>query len=67
MGKIVSMWVREARREGRFVTEEDAAMWRGFCDWMASRFAPQTLATRSKPPAQRGLPVQMKVVWRRPS
>jgi hypothetical protein len=65
MGKIITMWVVLARREGRFKTEDDAERLRAFCDWMASRYAPQTLATRSKPPAQRGSPVQMKVVWRR--
>jgi hypothetical protein len=55
MGKIISMWVVLARREGRFVTEDDAAMWRGFNDWMASRYAPETLATRSKAASPAGV------------
>jgi hypothetical protein len=68
MGKIITIWVVEARREGRFVTEDDAAMWRGFNDWMCLRYrGPESLAKRQKPPVQPGSPVQMKVVWRRPS
>jgi hypothetical protein len=67
MGKIITMWIiRERREEGTFLTEEDAAWMRAFCDWMASRHAPHTLATRGKPPAQRGSKVQLKVVWRAP-
>jgi hypothetical protein len=67
MGKIITMWVVRERREGTFVTEEDAARTRGFCDWMASRYAPESLAKRSKRPLPPGSKAQMKVVWRRPS
>jgi hypothetical protein len=65
MGKLISIEVFEARRRGDHITEEQAAVLRGFREWMASRYAPETLAKRQKPPAQRGSPVQMKVVWRR--
>jgi hypothetical protein len=66
MGKIITLWVRRARREGRFVTEDDAAMWRGFNDWMCSRYRPDLFAKRQKPSVQPGSKVQLKVVWRAP-
>jgi hypothetical protein len=67
MGKLITMWVRRARREGRFVTEEDAARQRGLNEWWRNRFNPQWLADfgkLSQPPVPLGSKVQLKVVWR---
>jgi hypothetical protein len=69
MGKLITMWVVLARREGRFVTEEDAARQRGLNDWWRNWFNPQWVADLgkpSKPPVQPGSKVQLKVVWRHP-
>jgi hypothetical protein len=70
MGKLISLMVIRARREGRFVTEEDAARRRGLTEWYRNRFNPQwaaDLGKPSKPPVPPGSKVQLKVVWRRPS
>ena len=69
MGKLISMYVVRARRDGIFRTEEDAARHRSFLLWMASRYgSPETLAIlakRSKPQIPPGSRAQLAVVWRR--
>jgi hypothetical protein len=70
MGKLITMWVRRARREGRFVTEEDAARQRGLNEWWRNRFNPQWVADfdkPSKPPFPPGSQGPLKAVKRRPS
>jgi hypothetical protein len=71
MGKLISIRVVLARREGYHMTEEQAAVLRGFCEWMASRYgSPETLAMlakRSRPQVQPGSKARLKVVSRRRS
>jgi len=51
MGKLISMSVVRARREGDFTySEEDAARWRGYCAWKEANYFPDR-ACKPRSPA----------------
>jgi hypothetical protein len=64
MGKLISIRVVLSRREGYYMTEEQAAVLRGLSQWYRMRYRPD-LATPPRPQVPPGSKVQLTVVKRR--